>query len=69
MIYQFGPFKVDDTLFEVWRDDTRLEAQPQVIELLIMLVENHDRVVTREEIFDHIWKDRVVSDTTLSSRI
>ena len=69
MIYQFDKFRVDDSTYEVWRDGSRLEAQPQVIDLLIMLIENRDRSVTREEIFDQIWKDRVVSDTTLSSRI
>jgi pimeloyl-ACP methyl ester carboxylesterase len=69
MIYLFDHFKVDTTSFEVWRDETRLEVQPQVMELLIMLIENRDRVVSREEIFDQIWKNRVVSDTTLSSRI
>jgi pimeloyl-ACP methyl ester carboxylesterase len=69
MIFRFDHFEVNSTSFEVWRDETRLEAQPQVIELLIMLIENRDRVVSREEIFDQIWKNRVVSDTTLSSRI
>ena len=69
MIFRFDHFKVDSTTFEVWRDETRLEAQPQVMELLIMLIQNRDRVVSREEIFDLIWKNRVVSDTTLSSRI
>jgi len=69
MIFRFDHFKVDSTSFEVWRDETRLEAQPQVMELLIMLIGNRDRVVSREEIFDQIWKNRVVSDTTLSSRI
>jgi len=69
MIYLFDHFKVDSTSFEVWRDEARLEVQPQVMELLIMLIENRGRVVSREEIFDQIWKNRIVSDTTLSSRI
>ncbi|MGD8347601.1 MAG: alpha/beta fold hydrolase [Gammaproteobacteria bacterium] len=69
MIYRFDGFSIDDTTFEVWRGDTRLEAQPQVIELLLMLIERRDRVVSREEIFEIVWKNRVVSDTTLSSRI
>lgn len=69
MIYLFDHFKVDSTSFEVWRDEARLEVQPQVMELLIMLIENRGRVVSREEIFNQIWKNRVVSDTTLSSRI
>ena len=69
MIYRFDKFRVDATAFEVWSGDTRLAAQPQVIELLILLIENRDRVISREEIFERIWKNRIVSDTTLSSRI
>jgi DNA-binding winged helix-turn-helix (wHTH) protein len=55
MIFRFDHFKVDSTSFEVWRDETRLEVQPQVLELLIMLIGNRDRVVSREEILDKIW--------------
>ncbi len=69
MIYQFGKFKIDATSFEIWCDQTRLEAQPQVIELLIMLIENRGRVVSRDEIFNNIWRNKVVSDAALSSRI
>ena len=69
MIYRFDGFSIDDTSFEIRRGDRLLEAQPQVIELLIMLIEHRDRVVTRDEIFATVWKGRVVSDTALSSRI
>jgi pimeloyl-ACP methyl ester carboxylesterase len=69
MIYRFDGFSIDATSYEIRRGDRRLEAQPQVIELLIMLIERRDRVVTRDEIFATIWKGRVVSDTALSSRI
>ena len=69
MIYLFDQFRVDATAFEVWNGDVRLAAQPQVIELLIMLIENRDRIVPREEIFHRVWHNRIVSDTTLSSRV
>ena len=69
MIYRFDGFSIDTDSFEIRRGETRLEAQPQVIELLILLIENRDRVVTRDEIFARVWKNRVVSDTALSSRI
>lgn len=69
MIYAFDQFQVDTTAFEVRRENERLEAQPQVIELLILLLQNQDRVVGKDEIFDQVWKGRVVSDAALSSRI
>lgn len=69
VIYKFDLYQVDTTAFEVSRGAERLTAQPQVIELLILLLSHRDRVVGRDEIFEEVWKGRVVSDTALSSRI
>ena len=69
LIYEFDQFRVDTTAFEVTCDGKRLEAQPQVIELLILLLSGQDEVVSRDDIFAQVWKGRVVSDTALSSRI
>ena len=43
--------------------------EPQVYDLLVHLVRNRDRVVSKDELFDTIWNGRIVSDATLSSRI
>lgn len=43
--------------------------EPQVFAILRLLIENHERVVTKDEIFDIVWKDRAVSDAALSSGI
>jgi DNA-binding winged helix-turn-helix (wHTH) protein/class 3 adenylate cyclase len=69
LIYEFDQFRVDTTAFEVTLGGERLEAQPQVIELLILLLSSQDEVVSRDDIFAQVWKGRVVSDTALSSRI
>lgn len=69
MIYQFDDFSIDTTTFEARRAGRRVEAQPQVLELLIYLIENRDRYLSRDEIFANVWKGKVVSDAALSSRI
>ena len=43
--------------------------EPQVFDLLVYLVENRDRVVSRDDLFASIWGGRIVSDSTLTSRI
>ena len=43
--------------------------EPQVFDLLTLLVRNHDRVVTRDEIIQIIWSGRIVSDSAISTRI
>ena len=43
--------------------------EPQVFNLLQYLVENRDRVVSKDDLFDNIWQGRIVSESTLTSRI
>ncbi len=69
VIYAFGDYRIDSTLFQITRGDETLHVEPQVLELLITLIDNRDHVVTRDELLEKVWKGRVVSDTTLSSRI
>jgi len=69
MVYSFGEFRIDADRFEVARAGQALAVEPQVLELLILLLRHRDRVVTRDELLETVWHGRVVSDTTLSSRI
>ncbi len=69
MIFRINRCVVDTTAFELRRDGEVVAVQPQVFDLLVLLLENRDRVVTKDEIFERIWKNRIVSDAALSSRI
>jgi pimeloyl-ACP methyl ester carboxylesterase len=44
-------------------------VEPQVFDLLAHLVRHHDRVVSRDDMIDSVWGGRIVSESTLSSRI
>ncbi len=67
--YTFNQFTLDTACFELRKDGERLHCEPQVIELLALLIENRDRVVDKEEINARVWHGRIVSDASLSSRI
>lgn len=69
MIYSFGEFGIDSAGFTLTRAGRAVAVEPQVLELLIFLIERRDQVVSRDELLGTVWKGRVVSDTTLSSRI
>lgn len=69
MLYKFDLFTLDTDLRELRRGDTAISVEPQVFDLLLLLIENRERVVGKDEIFETVWKGRVVSDATLSSRI
>lgn len=46
-----------------------MPVEPQVLDLLILLIDNRTRIVGKSEIIDNVWKGRAVSDATLSSRV
>ncbi|SFH67063.1 winged helix-turn-helix domain-containing protein [Albimonas pacifica] len=69
MRFAFESFELDVDRAELRRDGEPVPIEPQVFDLLHLLVSAGDRMVTREEIFERIWGDRIVSDAALSSRV
>jgi len=69
MIFRFGRSCLDTRRFEFRHDDCTVAIEPQVFDLLRLLVENRDRIVSRDEIIDTVWGGRIISEATLSSRI
>lgn len=69
MRYRFHDFLLDTECFELLSNSQPLHLEPQVIELLALLVENRHRLVTKEEIHQSIWSGKVVSESALSSRM
>jgi TolB-like protein len=69
MIYRFAQFEIDNDVHELRNNEVACAVEPQVFDLLLYLIDHRDRLVTREELFEHVWHGRPVSDATLSSRI
>ena len=69
MIIEFSGYRVDTERLELWGPSGPIPLQPQAFSLLVYLIENAGRVVSKDEIFDTVWQGRVVGDATLHSRI
>ena len=69
MRFVFADFELDAENAELRHEGDPVRIEPQVFDLLKLLVTSSNRLVTREEIFEEIWGDRIVSDAALSSRI
>ena len=69
MIFKFKEFILDTKRFELSRNNIVQHVEPQVIELLALLIANRDRMLSKDEIYDTVWRGRVVSESALSSRI
>jgi TolB-like protein len=46
-----------------------IAVEPQVFDLLVYLLRNHDRVVSKDDLIASVWGGRIVSESTLTSRI
>lgn len=69
MIYRFGAFELDLATAELRAEGKVRALEPQVFDLIALLVEHRGRLVTREELIARIWRGRVVSDAAVSSRV
>ena len=67
--FRFANFEIDVARQELRREGDRIPIEPQVFDLLVYLVRNRNRIVTREELIDAVWNGRVISEATLSSRV
>jgi DNA-binding winged helix-turn-helix (wHTH) protein len=67
--FRFGPFLVSPGHRSFRRDGQDLPLIARYFDLLVLLLAERHRVVTRQEIFDRVWSDVVVSDGALSQAI
>jgi DNA-binding winged helix-turn-helix (wHTH) protein len=69
MIYHFDQFELDVDRFELREEGAVQPLEPQVFTLLAYLIEYRERLVPKNELFEKLWDGRVVTDSTLTSRI
>jgi TolB-like protein len=65
----FSEHSLDTDRRELHRGTEAVALEPQVFDLLVYLVENRDRVVNKDDLLGSVWGGRIVSDSTLTSRI
>jgi adenylate cyclase len=69
MRYQFNQFEIDTLQFKLICADKTLAVEPKDFDLLVYLVKNRHRLVTRDEIFANVWQGHIVGEATLSNHI
>ena len=69
MRFLFEDYVLDIERRELRRGPVLLSVEPQVFDLLLFLVKNRDRVVGKDDLLASVWGGRVVSESTLGSRI
>jgi TolB-like protein len=65
----FDDHALDTDRRELHRGPEAVAVEPQVFDLLVFLVQNRDHVVSKDDLIDAVWGGRIVSESTLTSRI
>lgn len=69
MSYRFAQFTLDIDRIELIKAGTPVEIEPKAYDVLRVLVEARDRVVTKDELFERVWPGVFVSEASISAAI
>jgi len=69
VLFLFENFALDCGRRELRLAGTIVPVEPQVFDILVYLIENRDRVVSKDDLIASVWGGRIVSESTLTSRI
>lgn len=68
-MWRWDDYALDTGRYELRCADAVIRVEPQVFDVLTQLVSNHERFVSKEELFDSVWGGRFVGEAALTSRI
>jgi DNA-binding winged helix-turn-helix (wHTH) protein len=66
MIFGFDDFELDDERLELRRAGKVLNVEALVVRLLLVLVRNPQRLLTKDELVDQVWQGRAVADNVIT---
>ncbi|HXG57619.1 MAG TPA: FHA domain-containing protein [Thermoanaerobaculia bacterium] len=66
MRLHFGEFRFDGDRRELTRRGSAVHLTPKALQLLVFLLENRPRVVSKKEIYDVLWPGVFVEESNLS---
>jgi len=65
-MYKFGIFQLDEEAIRLTKNNENISIEPRVFNTLLFLIKNRHRVVTKEDLFDKIWRGRPVTDYVIT---
>ena len=69
LLYRFEDYALDTDRRELRRANKLISVEPQVFDILEYLIQNRERVVSKDDLIASIWNGRIVSESALSTRI
>ncbi len=69
MRYRFENCVLDTARRELYVDETPAPLEPKAYQILVYLIQNSERLVTRDELLEHVWPEVYVHDSAVARRI
>jgi TolB-like protein/DNA-binding winged helix-turn-helix (wHTH) protein/Tfp pilus assembly protein PilF len=69
VIFRFEDVEIDSARYELRRAGTPVALEPKVLDLLLHLVQQRERLVTKDELLRQVWPDVHVSESTLTRAV
>jgi eukaryotic-like serine/threonine-protein kinase len=68
-LYEFGPFRIDPDHRLLLREDQPVPVQPKAFDILLVLVQNSEKVVLKDDLLKAVWPDTFVEESNLAQNI
>ncbi len=69
MLYLFEDYGLDTDRRELYRATSLISVEPKVFDLLVYVIRNRERVVSKDDLVAAIWNGRIVSESALTTCI
>lgn len=69
MRHHFGGFTLDDSTREITLNEGQIHLSPKAYDLLLVLIENRSRAVSKPELLQQLWPDTYVEETNLAGLV
>jgi len=69
VIFRFGDCEIDSGRYELRRAGAPVAIEPKVLDLLLHLVHERDRLVPKQELLDAVWPGVHVTESTLTRAV
>jgi DNA-binding winged helix-turn-helix (wHTH) protein/Tfp pilus assembly protein PilF len=67
--FEFGSFRIDMQRYLLLHDEQPIQLSPKAFKTLLVLVENRDRILKKEELLNAVWPDSYVEESNLAQNI
>src|SRR5215469_10619239 len=67
--YEFGPFRLDATDHQLFREGVPLPLTPKALDTLLILIQNSGRTLEKDELMKAVWPDTVVEENNLTQNV